>query len=56
VQTYWILNLVDRQLEVFTSLDSGGYRSRQVLGPGDRVPVVVGGVELGWINVSDLLP
>ena len=36
VPTYWIVNLVDRQLEVFTAPDSTGYQARQILGPADR--------------------
>jgi Uma2 family endonuclease len=56
VPTYWILNLVDRQLEVFTSVEPSGYQSQQILGPGDRAPVVIDGVEIGFIAVADLLP
>ncbi len=56
VPTYWIVNLVDRQLEVFTAPDSTGYQSRQILGPTDRAPVVIDGVEVGSINVADMLP
>jgi Uma2 family endonuclease len=56
VPTYWILNLVDRQLEVFTSPQSVGYLSCEVLGPGDQAPVVIGGAEVGRITVADLLP
>jgi Uma2 family endonuclease len=53
--TYWILNLVDRQLEVFRSPDSSGYQTVQVLGPDDRAPVVIDDVEVGLIAVADLL-
>jgi Uma2 family endonuclease len=56
VPTYWVLNLVDRQLEVFTSPDPSGYQARQVLGPGDRAAVVIDGVDIGSISVADLLP
>ena len=54
--TYWILNLVDRQLEVFTAPDAAGYQNTQILGPGERAAVVIAGVEIGVIAVSDLLP
>ena len=54
--TYWIVNLVDRQLEVFTAPDSAGYQARQILGPADRARVVIDGVEVGSINVADMLP
>jgi len=56
VPTYWILNLVDRQLEVFTSPAANGYQTSQVFGPDDRVPVVIDRCELGSITVADLLP
>jgi Uma2 family endonuclease len=55
VPSYWILNLIDRQLEVFTSPESQVYRARQVLGPGDKAPVVIDGAEAGKIAVAALL-
>ncbi len=56
VPTYWILNLVDRHLEVFTSPAADGYQTSQVFGPADRVPVVIASVAVGLITVADLLP
>ena len=37
---YWILNLVDRQLEVYTDPRPGGYRDRRILGPADQAVIV----------------
>jgi Uma2 family endonuclease len=54
VPSYWIVNLIDRQIEVFSSPESQVYRTRQVLGPGDQAPVVIDGVEVGKITVADL--
>jgi Uma2 family endonuclease len=60
IPVYWIVNLVDRQVEVFTDPSGPGerpdYRTRQVFLAGDRVPVVLGGTETGWTAVRDLLP
>jgi Uma2 family endonuclease len=56
VAAYWIVNLVDRQVELHTDPSPAGYRSRQLLVPGQDVPVVVGGVEYGRIAVNDILP
>jgi Uma2 family endonuclease len=56
VPTYWIFNLVDRRLEVFTSPGSDGYQTRQVLGPDDHAVVIIGGIEVGSVKVGDLLP
>jgi Uma2 family endonuclease len=53
---YWIVNLVDRQIELYTGPSPSGYQSRQDLKPGQDVPVVVDGVEVGRIPVADLLP
>jgi Uma2 family endonuclease len=56
---YWIVNLVDRRLEVY-SQPSGpipipAYQSFQVYQPGDAVPLVLDGQTVGTIPVTDLL-
>lgn len=60
ISVYWIVNLVDRQIEVFTRpsgpSDRPDYATRQVFLPGDQVPVVLDGNELGRIAVQDVLP
>jgi Uma2 family endonuclease len=57
---YWIVNLVDRRIEVFTQ-PSGpaavpAYGSFQMFQPGDDVPLVLDGNTVGTIPVSELLP
>jgi Uma2 family endonuclease len=60
VPVYWIINLVDLQVEVYT--DPTGpdpapvYRTRRDYRPGDLVPFVMDGRELGPIPTQDLLP
>jgi Uma2 family endonuclease len=60
IPTYWIVNLVDNQVEVYT--DPTGptaepdYRSRQDYLDLDEVPVVIDGQEIGRLPVRDLLP
>jgi len=56
VPNYWILNLVDRQLEIYSDPTPTGYQNREVLGPADRGRVVIDSAELGAIAVADLLP
>jgi Uma2 family endonuclease len=60
VPVYWIVNLVDHQLEVYTDPTgpdaSPTYRARQDYRSGDMVPFVVDGRELGPIPAQDLLP
>jgi hypothetical protein len=57
---YWIINLVDRQVEVYTDPTGPGpspsYRQRQIYGVGDSVPLVIGGQQVARIPVTDLLP
>ena len=60
VPTYWIINLVDLQVEVYT--DPTGpdaapvYRAHQDYRAGDFVPFVVDGRDLGAIPAQELLP
>jgi Uma2 family endonuclease len=60
IPVYWIVNLVDRQVEVYTHpsgpADQPDYRSRQDYGPTDTVPVILDGKEVVRIAVADLLP
>jgi Uma2 family endonuclease len=56
IPVYWIINLIDRQVEVFTRPGKTGYRSRQIFKSGDQVPVTIGGQELPPIPVDSLLP
>jgi len=67
IPVYWIVNLVDRRVEVFT--DPTGptppagatdpdphYRTRTDYPAGSAVPVVLNGVAVGTIPVDELLP
>jgi Uma2 family endonuclease len=57
IPVYWIVNLVDRQVEVYTRpVKAGRYRSRKDYKPGQQVPVTIGGQQLRPIPVDDLLP
>jgi Uma2 family endonuclease len=56
IPVYWIVNLVDGQVEVYTGPGTGGYRSRQVFNPGEAIAVVIDGHEVGRIAVADILP
>ena len=56
IPVYWIVNLAEGQVEIFSDPRRDGYQSRQVLGRGQDVPLVVAGIEAAWIAVSDLLP
>lgn len=59
VPVYWIVNLADRVVEVYTTPRGGrtpAYRTRTDFRPGQAVPVVVRKKTVGSIPVSELLP
>jgi Uma2 family endonuclease len=57
---YWIVNLIDRRIEVYTDptgpAEEPGYRQRRDIGPADEIPVVLDGNEIGRLPVRELLP
>ncbi len=57
IPVYWIVNLVDRQVEVYTRpTKAGRYRSRKDYKPGRQVPVSIAGQQVPPIAVNDILP
>lgn len=59
IAVYWIINVKDRVIEVYTEPKGGknpAYRTRTDYTANDSVPVVVAGHTLGSIAVKDLLP
>jgi Uma2 family endonuclease len=55
IPVYWIVNVDDGQVEVYSNPGPNGYRSHDVLAPGHVLSVVVDGVEIGEIAVDDIL-
>jgi Uma2 family endonuclease len=60
VVCYWIVNLVDRQVEVYTAptgpAATPAYAAQQVFAVGASVPLDLDGKALGGIAVADMLP
>ncbi len=59
IPIYWIINLNERQLEMYTEPKGGkspAYRQRTDYGMDTRVPLMIEGSEVGSVSVSDLLP
>lgn len=59
VTEYWILNLVDRQVEVHTqpsAADVPDYQGRRVVSAEGELRVVIDGRDFGRLKVKDLLP
>jgi hypothetical protein len=56
---YWIVNLVERCIEVYTEpsgpAEAPDYGRRRVYRPEDAIPVVLAGVEVGTLTVGELL-
>lgn len=56
---YWVVNLIDRRVEVYTKPKGGkkpGYGKVTKYKPGDNVPVMIAGKKRGTIAVSEILP
>ena len=56
IEPYWILNLVDRQMEVMTQPTATGYAQQAVYHPGEAVPFRLDGRLIGTLAVEDVLP
>jgi len=60
VAVYWIVNLIERRVEVFSSPNATGaepgYDQHHIVASGDEVAVVIAGRDIGRIAVRDLLP
>lgn len=60
IPVYWIVNLVDGWIEVYTDPTGPAaepdYRQHRDYGPADELPVVIEGKEVGRLAVRDLLP
>ena len=56
IPVYGIVNLIGRQVEVYSSPGPAGYAAFEVLAPGHVLSVVLDGVEVGQIAVDDILP
>jgi Putative restriction endonuclease len=60
ILAYWIINLVDQRVEVYTQpsgpIPVPSYGSFQVYQPGDAIPLVLDGNAVGVLAAADLLP
>lgn len=59
VPVYWVVNVADRRIEVYTDptgpTAQPGYRTRTDYLPGSAVPVILGGVTVGTVAVDEVL-
>jgi Uma2 family endonuclease len=58
VKVYWIVNLVERQLEVYTnpSSEKGSYEVTTIYALSEHVPFIVDGQEVGQLSVQQFFP
>jgi hypothetical protein len=56
ITVYWILNLPERQLEVYSDPADANYRQQRFYSTAESAPVVIEGREVGGVTVDDLLP
>jgi Uma2 family endonuclease len=56
IPAYWIINLPDRQLEVYAAPVAGAYPAPTILDQAASVELVLDGQAVGRIAVADLLP
>jgi Uma2 family endonuclease len=60
IAVFWIVNLVDMQVEVYTDpsgpADQPDYRQKQIFKPGDSIPVILDGKQVGKVYVDAILP
>jgi Uma2 family endonuclease len=60
IPAYWIVNLVERCIEVFTdpsaATDEPDYREHRVFAASEEVPLVVDGRDVGRVAASAVLP
>ncbi len=60
IPVYWIINLPENQVEVYTEPTGPGaepdYRQRQDYTPAEEIPLILEGREVARFRVADLLP
>ncbi len=60
IPVYWMVNLVDRSVEVYADptgpAKKSDFREKQIFGPRDSIPLVLDGAGIGRVKVKHLLP
>jgi Uma2 family endonuclease len=56
IPVYWIINLKQRQIEVYSRPSAKKYQGVKTYKTGQVVPVMIDGNQIGQINVEDILP
>jgi hypothetical protein len=56
IEFYWVVNLPDLRIEVYSDPSPQGYGTSLIYLAADEVPVMLDGAEVGRLRVVDLLP
>ena len=56
IPVYWIVNVLEQQVEVYTDPGPDGYATCEFVKPGESVRVVIDGKEVGRIAVDEFMP
>ena len=56
IPTFWLINLVNRSLEVYSEPADGDYATTRILKANESAPLVLDGRDVASIPVRDLLP
>jgi Uma2 family endonuclease len=56
IPEYWIVNIAEAQIEVYTQPQSNEYGSRKNYSITDSIPLTLNGVSVGMRSVAELLP
>ncbi len=56
IPAYWIINLVDRQIEIYSGPTTAAYPPPTILKASDSVELMIEGRSAGRIAVADLIP
>ena len=55
IPVHWIVNIVERRIEVYTDPRQTGYQTCEVFTTGQTAAVVINGQQVGEIAVDDVL-
>ena len=55
IAEFWLINLVDRQIEVHTKPRGGKYQKKIAYAENETVPLILDGVKIADIPVTELM-
>jgi Uma2 family endonuclease len=56
IPEYWVVDVTNRRVEVYSSPAGGAYTAHRTLHPGDTLPLTLDGAAVAALPVADLVP